>query len=153
MRSCGILLYRIDPDGVISVWIGHMGGPFWANKDLAAWSIPKGAADEGEDDLAAAKREFEEEIGAPAPDVAYERLGEFRQPSGKSVVVFAGMADFDVPEVVSTLVPIAWPPRSGRMMQVPEIDVARWFPLDEARSKVVAGQVPVLDALRERLAP
>jgi predicted NUDIX family NTP pyrophosphohydrolase len=152
MRSCGLLLYRVDDAGETQVWIGHMGGPFWAKRDLAAWSIPKGVADEGEDELAAARREFEEEMGAPAPNAAYERLGQFRQPSGKRVVIFAGETDFDLPHVASNLVPIAWPPRSGRVLEVPEIDVALWFPLDEARSKVVKGQVQVLDALRERLA-
>ncbi|HAM26321.1 MAG TPA: DNA mismatch repair protein MutT [Microbacteriaceae bacterium] len=151
MRSCGLLLYRVDDAGEVEVWIGHMGGPFWAKKDLAAWSIPKGLADDGEDDLVAALREFEEEIGHPAPPADWALLGEFVQPSRKVLVVFAAESDFDPGSIASNLFELEWPPRSGRMRQFPEIDVALWTPIDEARRKVVAGQVPVLDALRQRL--
>lgn len=152
MRSCGILLYRIDPDGVISVWIGHMGGPFWAGKDAAAWSIPKGEPREEETDLAAARREFEEEVGHPPPDAEWLPLGEFAQPSGKVVVVFAAESDFAIDELRSNTFPLEWPPRSGQMRRFPELDDVRWVPLDEARGRVVRGQVAVLDALAARVA-
>jgi len=124
-----------------------MGGPFWAKRDGAAWSIPKGEVQEGEVDLAAALREFSEEMGHPAPTAEWILLGEFVQPSGKVVVVFTGEADFAVDRVTSNLFDLEWPPRSGRIEQFPEIDDARWFPLEVSREKVVKGQVAMLDAL------
>ena len=124
-----------------------MGGPFWAKRDGAAWSIPKGEVQEGEVDLAAALREFFEEMGHPAPEAEWTLLGEFVQPSGKVVVVFTGEADFEVDRVNSNLFDLEWPPRSGRTQQFPEIDDARWFPLEVSREKVVKGQVAMLDAL------
>lgn len=124
-----------------------MGGPFWAKRDGAAWSIPKGEVQEGEVDLAAALREFSEEMGHPAPTAEWILLGEFVQPSGKVVVVFTGEADFEVDRVTSNLFDLEWPPRSGRIEQFPEIDDARWFPLEVSREKVVKGQVAMLDAL------
>jgi predicted NUDIX family NTP pyrophosphohydrolase len=148
VKSAGILLYR-RTDG-LEVWIAHMGGPFWARKDEAAWSIPQGLYDEDEDALAAALREFEEEVGTPPPAVDYERLGEFRQSSGKVVTVFAAETDFQIGTLVSNTFPLEWPPRSGRVQEFPEIDRAEWFSLDEARVKLVKGQRAALDAL-ERL--
>jgi len=124
-----------------------MGGPFWAKRDGAAWSIPKGEVQEGEVDLAAALREFSEEMGHPAPTAEWILLGEFVQPSGKVVVVFTGEADFEVDRVNSNLFDLEWPPRSGRIEQFPEIDDARWFSLEVSREKVVKGQVAMLDAL------
>ena len=124
-----------------------MGGPFWAKRDGAAWSIPKGEVQEGEVDLAAALREFSEEMGHPAPEAEWILLGEFVQPSRKVVVVFTGEADFAVDRVNSNLFDLEWPPRSGRTQQFPEIDDARWFPLEVSRKKVVKGQVAMLDAL------
>lgn len=143
--SAGILLYRRSPG--LQVFIGKMGGPFWARKDAAAWSIPKGLYD-GEEPLAAARREFAEEIGAPAPDADYTLLGEFRQPSGKRLTVFAaehGEAEF----VASNTFEVEWPPRSGRVQQFPEIEAAGWFDLEEARVKLVKGQLPLLDAIEQ----
>ena len=141
--SAGILLRRHSPG--LEVFLGHMGGPFWARKDAAAWSIPKGLYIPGEEDpLVAAKREFAEEIGAPAPDVDYVLLGEFRQPSGKRLTVFAGEGDAEF--VGSNTFEVEWPPRSGRLQQFPEIDAAGWFPLDEARVKIVKGQLAILDS-------
>ena len=145
MRSSGLLLYRHHTG--LEVWIGHMGGPFWVKRDGAAWSIPKGEVQEGETDLAAALREFSEEMGHPAPEVEWTLLGEFVQPSRKVVVVFTGEADFAVDRVNSNLFDLEWPPRSGRTQQFPEIDDARWFPLEVSREKVVKGQVAMLDAL------
>ncbi|MHC6591362.1 NUDIX domain-containing protein [Arthrobacter sp. C152] len=151
--SAGLLLYRQDPvsgpapgDG-LRVWIAHMGGPFWARKDAHAWSIPKGEYAEGEDPLAAALREFAEEMGTPAPEAGYRLLGRFRQPSGKLIMVFAAEADFQPDTISSNTFPLEWPKGSGRIQDFPEIDDARWFPEQEARLKLVKGQLPILDAL------
>jgi predicted NUDIX family NTP pyrophosphohydrolase len=149
IRSAGLLLYRVTP--VLEVWLAHMGGPFWARKDAGAWSIPKGLYEEPENALAAALREFAEEIGVPAPEAEYAPLGEFRQSSGKVVTAYAAEADFVVETLVSNTFPLEWPPRSGRIQDFPEVDDARWFPLEVARSKVAKGQVPILDALDARL--
>jgi len=149
--SAGILLYRRLP--ALEIYIAHMGGPFWARKDAAAWSIPKGLYLPDEPPLAAAIREFTEEIGAPPPDVDYELLGAFRQSSGKVVTVFAAETNFAVETVTSNTFSLEWPPRSGRMQDFPEIDRAGWFPLEAAREKLVKGQLPMLDALIRRLEP
>jgi predicted NUDIX family NTP pyrophosphohydrolase len=146
--SAGMLLYRYAQG--LEVFIARMGGPFWSKKDAAAWSIPKGLTEPGEDALATAVREFGEEIGAPAPAIQYERLGEFRQPSGKVIVVF--VAEFaDAEFVASSLFELEWPPRSGRVQQFAEMSDARWFDLASARVKLVTGQLPILDALEARL--
>lgn len=147
--SAGILLYRRAPGG-LEVFIAHMGGPFWVRKERA-WSIPKGEFATGEDPLDVAKREFREEIGVAAPEAAYVLLGDVRYSSGKVVTVFAAEADLEVTEVVSNMFEAEWPPRSGRRQSFPEVDDAGWVALDDARAKLVAGQLPALDAL-ERLA-
>jgi predicted NUDIX family NTP pyrophosphohydrolase len=147
-HSAGILLYRRTPG--LEVWIEHMGGPFWARRDAAAWSIPKGLYEPDEDPLTAALREFAEEIGTSAPAVDYEPLGEFRYSSGKLLTVFAAETDFAIDVLTSNTFPLEWPPNSGRMQDFPEVDDARWFPLDIARQKLVKGQLPVLDALARR---
>ncbi len=128
-----------------------MGGPFWAKKDLGAWSIPKGEYDAGEEPLAAARREFEEELGAPAPSGPAEPLGEVRQAGGKVISVWCLNADFDTDRVRSNTFTLEWPPRSGRMQQFPEIDRAQWFGIESARQKLVRGQVPFLDQLLQLL--
>jgi predicted NUDIX family NTP pyrophosphohydrolase len=151
IRSAGILLYRRDPEP--SVWIAHMGGPFWARKEERAWSIPKGELDAADaDELGAARREFAEETGSPAPEADYVRLGEFRYASGKVVVVFAAEAASAPEEVRSNTFDLEWPPRSGRRQAFPEVDRAEWTPLALARTRLVAGQVPALDALERLLA-
>ena len=147
--SAGILLYRHGAGG-LEVFIAHMGGPFWARKDEHAWSIPKGEFPADEDPLAAARREFREEIGVDAPDVDYLPLGDVRYSSGKIVTVFAAESDLEVTEVVSNTFETEWPPRSGNRQSFPEVDDARWVSLADARAKLVAGQLPALDAL-ERL--
>lgn len=125
-----------------------MGGPFWAHKDERAWSIPKGEFPEDEDPLVAAKREFTEEIGTPPPPVDYALLGVFRQPSGKLITAFAARADtFQPDEIVSNTFPMEWPKGSGSIKEFPEIDNARWFEEAVARTKLVKGQVPIVDAL------
>lgn len=149
--SAGILLYRRPAPAALEVWIAHMGGPFWARKDQHAWSIPKGEYPADEDPLAAALREFAEEIGTPAPDADYHLLGTFRQPSGKMITVYAAEQDFRPERITSNTFPMEWPKGSGRIQHYPEIDDARWFPEKEARLKLVKGQLPVLDALVEDL--
>jgi predicted NUDIX family NTP pyrophosphohydrolase len=144
------MLHRMTASG-LEVWLGHMGGPFWARKQERAWSIPKGEATRGETvepDLDVALREFAEELGVPAPPLPYVELGTFRYSSGKTVTVFTAEApDFELTEVHSNTFELEWPPRSGRMLQIPELDTARWVPVAEARSLLVAGQVPAVDAL------
>lgn len=141
--SAGILLYRRRRE--LEVFLAHMGGPFWARKDAAAWSIPKGLYVPGEEEpLAAALREFAEEVGAPAPDVEYVLLGEFRQPSGKQLTVFAGEGDAEF--VGSNTFELEWPPRSGRVQEFPEMDAGQWFTVEDARVKIVKGQAAILDS-------
>ncbi|CAN5311244.1 NUDIX domain-containing protein [soil metagenome] len=149
-RSAGLLLHR-SVDGRREVLIAHMGGPFWAGRDEAAWSIPKGLYDDSESPLDAALREFAEELGIPAPDADYEMLGEFRQPSGKLVTVYIAEANLTLGTIVSNTFTIEWPPRSGRMQDFPEIDAAAWLDLATARTKLVKGQRSILDALEIRL--
>lgn len=149
-RSAGLLLYR-RTGAAPEVLIAHMGGPFWARKDEGAWSIPKGEFEAGEEPLAVALREFEEEIGTPPPAGPVVELGEFRQPGGKRVTVFAREGDLDASQVRSNEFEMELPRGSGRMRRFPEIDRAEWMPLDRARSKLVAGQVPALDALEHRV--
>lgn len=146
--SAGLLLHRTGPSGP-EVFLAHMGGPFWRNRPRG-WSIPKGLVEAGEEPLGTALREFAEEIGVPAPVTAADLtdLGEFRQASGKRVRVFAARASgFSVDSVRSTTVRLELPRGSGRFVEVPEVDDARWVGLDEARELVVAGQVAALDAL------
>jgi predicted NUDIX family NTP pyrophosphohydrolase len=157
VRSAGILLYRqgvpAPPRAAspLEVWIAHMGGPFWARKEARAWSIPKGEYIAGEDPLVAAHREFAEEIGTPAPGADYHALGDFRQPSGKVITVFTAEADFQPQQVVSNTFPLEWPKGSGTISSFPEIDRAEWTTEAEARSRLVKGQVPILDALVRHL--
>ena len=144
--SAGLQLYRRGADGV-EVLIAHMGGPFWTGKDARSWSIPKGEYGSDEEPLTAARREFEEELGLPAPEGEFRMLGAFRQRSGKVVTVYALEADLVVDAITSNTFPLEWPPRSGRMVEFPEVDEARWVSLAVAREKLVAGQVAALDAL------
>ncbi|MCS6560718.1 MULTISPECIES: NUDIX domain-containing protein [Curtobacterium] len=146
--SAGLLLHRTGPSGP-EVFLAHMGGPFWRNR-ARAWSIPKGLVEAGEEPVGTALREFAEEIGVPAPVTAADvtDLGEFRQASGKRVRVFAAEASaFSVDTVRGNTVRLELPRGSGRFVEVPEVDDARWVGLDHARELVVAGQVAALDAL------
>jgi predicted NUDIX family NTP pyrophosphohydrolase len=146
VRSAGLLLWRRGDHG-LEVFIAHMGGPFWAKKDEAAWSIPKGEYPADEDALVAARREFLEEIGVAAPELDYVNLGEFRQSSGKVVTAYAAESDLEVAEVHSNTFPAEWPPRSGRIQEFPEVDRAEWMPAADATRRLVKGQVPILEAL------
>lgn len=143
--SCGILLYRRDPDG-LRVLLTHPGGPFWRNRDDGAWTIPKGGPDGDECHEATAMREFEEELGKPV-DGALTPLGMIRQKGGKRVHAFAVEGDFDVAKVRSNLFACEWPPKSGRVQAFPEVDRAEWFTLDQARTKLLASQCDLLDRL------
>ena len=153
VTSAGLLLWRppATTGSEPEVFIAHMGGPFWARKDAAAWSIPKGEYEPGEDPFTVARREFEEEIGVPAPAADYAQLGVFRQPSGKVVTVFAARSDLAVEKVTSNTFDLEWPRGSGTIKQFPEIDDARWVSIPQAREKLVKGQVAVLGALAELL--
>jgi predicted NUDIX family NTP pyrophosphohydrolase len=149
-RSAGIVLHRGHGDQ-LEVLLVHPGGPAWSNRDLGAWSIPKGEYTDGEDPLDAARREFEEELGTEPPEAAADDLGEIRQRSGKRVHGWAIAGDLDVTRAVSNSVEFEWPPRSGRMIEIPEVDRAEWFGLEAARAKINAGQVPLLDRLEQLL--
>ena len=150
-RSAGLILFRRDGDGVVEVLLVHPGGPFWANKDEHAWSIPKGEYGEGEDAEAVALREFEEELGSPPPDGPRLFLGEFGQPSRKRISAWMLEADFDATHVASNTFELEWPPRSGQVREFPEVDKAAWWTVDAARTKLHKGQVPILDALLDVL--
>ncbi len=150
-RSAGLLLYRRRADGELEVMVAHMGGPFWGKKDEGAWTIPKGEYGDGEEPLAAARREFEEEIGRPPPDGPVVDLGEVKQSGGKLVRAWALEGDIDVGEIESNTFEVEWPPRSGRMRTFPEVDRAEWVDLETAGRKLVRAQTGLLDALRERL--
>ncbi|MDM7830419.1 NUDIX domain-containing protein [Cellulomonas edaphi] len=146
--SAALLLFRAADSGV-EVLAGHMGGPFWARKDAGAWTIPKGEIEPGEDAHAAALREFAEELGvavpaATEPDID---LGEVRQRSGKVVRAWARRGDLDVARIVGNTAVIEWPPRSGRQLEVPELDRAAWLTPAAAAPLLVAGQ----DAFLTRL--
>jgi len=149
-RSAGILLFR-GRGAQLRLLLVHPGGPFWAKKDLGAWSIPKGEHEEGDVSLAVARREFQEELGEPAPAGDAIELGELVQPRRKRIVAFAIEGDFDPSRLKSNLFELEWPPKSGRRQSFPEVDRAEWFTLDEAREKILPGQRPFIDRLLERL--
>jgi predicted NUDIX family NTP pyrophosphohydrolase len=151
-RSAGILPYRFR-DGSPEVLLVHPGGPFWARRDLGAWSIPKGEHGDGEDPLACALRELEEELGAPIgiDAGALIDLGEVRQKSGKVVRAWAGRADFDPGALRSNTFVLEWPPRSGRRAEFPEVDRAEWLDPDVAREKLVPAQAAFVDRLLSSL--
>ena len=148
--SAGILLFRKRPAGV-QVLLVHPGGPFWANKDEGAWSIPKGLADEAEDLLAAAKREFFEETGATISGEFID-LGAHKQPGGgKMIVAWGCESGFDPELLKSNTFTIEWPPRSGKTAEFPEVNRAGWFSFEEALKKATNGQRPIIAALAEKL--
>jgi predicted NUDIX family NTP pyrophosphohydrolase len=146
LPSAGILLHRRRA-GTLEVLLVHPGGPAWKGRDLGAWSIPKGEYEPDEDPLAAARREFEEELGSAPPDGPVDDLGEIRQRAGKRVRAWAVAGDLDVTGITSNRIPFEWPPRSGKMIEIPEVDRAEWFTVQEAREKINVGQVPLLDRL------
>jgi predicted NUDIX family NTP pyrophosphohydrolase len=145
-----LLLFRGTGED-LQVLLVHPGGPFWSNRDLGAWSIPKGECEEGEDPRSAAWREFGEELGSPAPEGDALELGEVRQKAGKTVVAWAIAGDLDPETMTSNTFTMEWPPRSGRSEAFPEVDRAGWFSLAEARERINPAQAALLDRLREAL--
>jgi predicted NUDIX family NTP pyrophosphohydrolase len=148
-ESAGLLMYR-KTGQILEVFLVHPGGPFWARKDEGAWSMPKGLIDEGEDRLEAAKREFAEETSIP-PAEPYISLGEIRQKSGKRVHAWAFRGNGDLSQFKSNHFTLEWPPKSGRMKEFPEVDRGGFFPIREARRKIVQSQSEFLDRLTEYL--
>jgi Predicted NTP pyrophosphohydrolase len=148
-RSAGLLLYRRKHPG-IEVFLVHPGGPFWSKKDLGAWSIPKGEYTDAEDPLAAARREFLEETGFIV-DGEFVPLGSIRQTGGKIVSVWALEGDCDPEKLVSNTCEIEWPPRSGRMIAIPEVDRGNWFSLAAAGERILPSQGPMLQRLVESI--
>ena len=151
-RSAGIVLYRrAATDDALEVLLVHPGGPAWARRDAGAWSIPKGEYAADEEPLAAARREFAEELGSPPPDGEALDLGEIRQKSGKVVHAWALAGDFDPDTLVSNTIMFPWPPRSGRTIEIPEVDRAQWFGLPAAREKINPAQAELLGRLEAAL--
>jgi predicted NUDIX family NTP pyrophosphohydrolase len=151
-KSSGLLLHRLTADGVVEVLLAHPGGPFWARKDAHAWSIPKGEYEPGEDALDTAYREFREEIGLEPPAAEPVFLGERRQPSGKWIAAWALAGDLDVTDASSNTFELEWPKGSGTMREFPEVDRVEWMPIALARTKLLKGQLPFLDALMSAVA-
>ena len=149
-RSAGILLHR-RRSRRFEVLLVHPGGPFWVRRDEGAWSIPKGEHSGEEDPLLAARREFEEELGVAPPDGPAEDLGEIRQKGGKLVHAWAVAGDLDPESIVSNTFELEWPPRSGKVIEVPEVDRAAWFALQEARTRINPAQAELLDRLASRV--
>ena len=150
--SAGLVVHRSHPLRGREVLIVHPGGPFWAKKHRGAWSIPKGEYGRDEDPAVAARREFVEELGVAPPDGPMLDLGEVQQRGGKRVTAFAIEGDVDVSATVSNTFEMEWPPRSGRTQAFPEVDRAEWCSIDEARERLIDGQVPLLDRLLDLLA-
>jgi predicted NUDIX family NTP pyrophosphohydrolase len=149
--SAGLLLYRESVAGGVEVLLVHPGGPFWARKDAGSWSIPKGEYGEGDDPAARAEEEFAEELGRRPPPGARLDLGEVRQAGGKRVRAWAVHGDIDTGATTSNTFDMEWPPRSGEHRSFPEVDKAAWFSLTEARTKLLAGQLPLLERLESAL--
>ena len=150
-QSAGLVMYRRRDTG-LEVFLVHPGGPFWAKKDLGAWTIPKGEFSDGEQPLAAAIREFTEETGFPIPHSSeFLNLGTIKQAGGKLVSVWAFEGDCDPATLVSNTFQMEWPPRSGRQAEFPEVDRAGWFSVAEATESILKSQQPILDLLQQNL--
>lgn len=148
--SAGILVYRQHGDSV-EVLLGHPGGPFWAKKDLGAWSIPKGEFEAGEEPLAAAKREFFEETDQAAPEGDYLDLGTIKRADGKVIQVWAVSGDMEISGAGKSSVTMEWPPKSGKMITFPEIDRLEWIDINSAGAKMHQGQATFIERLAEQL--
>jgi predicted NUDIX family NTP pyrophosphohydrolase len=147
--SAGILLYRFQ-SGHLQVFLVHPGGPFWAQKDDGAWSIPKGEYHDGDDLLATARREFREETGSEVTG-SFRALSPLTQPSGKVVSAWAVKGDIDASTVKSNTFSLEWPPRSGKTIECPEVDHGAWFDMPTAIQKLQPGQRGFLDQLHQLL--
>lgn len=153
-RSAGLLVHRGQPPSGLEVLIGHMGGPFWASRQEGAWSVPKGEYGPDEDPLAAARREFAEEVGLPVPSGDPLDLGTVRQSAAKEVSIWAvaaGSIDLDPARAVSNTFEMEWPRGSGRIQEFPELDRVAWVSLDDARRLLVRAQTTFLDRLVDAL--
>jgi len=148
-QSAGILMYR-RAEGELLVLLVHPGGPFWAKKDLGVWSTPKGEYAGGEDPLAVAVREFAEETGT-TPEGEFRPLGEIAQRGGKKVRAWAVEGEFDPAGLKSNVFEIEWPPKSGRKQSFPEVDRAAWFPVEQARERILPSQRELIDRLERML--
>ncbi len=148
-KSAGILVYKKFKEEFV-VLLVHPGGPFWSKKDLNSWSVPKGEFDEDEEPFDAARREFKEETGF-LPDGEFIRLDPVKQAGGKMVHAWAVEGDIDVSNIKSNLFKMEWPPKSGKFKEFPEIDRAEWFPIDVAKTKIIKGQIPILENLERIL--
>lgn len=149
-QSAGLLVYKIE-DKQIKVLVAHMGGPWFAKKEQGSWTIPKGEYDENEEPMAAAKREFKEELGQDAPEGEYLELGVIEQKNNKQVIAWGVQADLDVTDIHSNSHAIEWPPKSGKQVEFPEIDRAEYLGLAEAAKKLISGQAELLERLRRKL--
>lgn len=144
-------MYRRTARAAVEVLLAHPGGPYWTRKDAGAWTLPKGEFEEGEDALACALREFQEETGC-VPTGHFAPLGDVRQKSGKRVTAWAFEGDLDPALLASNLFEMEWPPRSGQLKQFPEVDRIEWFGLDAARARLLPAQLPFLERLAQALA-
>ncbi len=149
--SAALCCYRRGPTGTLTVLLVHPGGPYFVHRDEGVWSIPKGLVDPGEEHLAAARREFAEEVGCPPPVGEIRELGEIRQAGGKRVIAFAVEGDESIDFVASNEFELEWPPGSGELQLFPECDRGGWFALDEARALMVRAQTSFLDRLEAAL--
>ncbi|MFZ0394718.1 MAG: NUDIX domain-containing protein [Terracidiphilus sp.] len=149
-RSAGLLMFRRSSP--LEVFLVHPGGPFWRKKDQGAWTVPKGEYEFGEEPLAAARREFQEETSFPV-EGEFLPLGEITQASGKIVTAWAVEGDCDPARLVSNTCEVEWPPRTGRMIVIPEVDRGEWFSISQAREKIFTAQRPLLDRLEEAVSP
>ena len=148
-QSAGILLFRITKN-IPEFFLVHPGGPFWKNKDSGAWSIPKGEFEDGEDPLKAAQREFEEETGQKI-NGDFVKLNAVKLKSGKMVYAWAIEKDIDPKILLSNTIQIEWPPKSGKKIEIPEVDKGEWFLLDEAKEKINPAQVSLLNQVIDLL--
>ena len=148
-RSAGLLLYRRTPGDTIEVLLGHPGGPYWLAKDKGVWGIPKGEIEDGEEPLSVARREFEEETGHVAPLGGEIELGEIRKKSGKIVTAWAAEGDLDPAAARSNTFTMEWPPRSGKMVEAPEVDRVEWCGPEEARRRISDAEWPFVERLLE----
>jgi predicted NUDIX family NTP pyrophosphohydrolase len=150
VHSAGLVVYRHTDSGP-EVLVAHMGSPWWAKKDVGAWTIPKGVIEEGEEPLDAARREFSEELGLPVPEGEFIELGSIEQHNNKSVTAWAVETDIDADSIKSNTFKVEWPPKSGKIQEFPEIDRAAWLPLPEAARKTVKGQAELFERLADKL--
>jgi len=147
-KSAGIILYRYQAS-ILQVLLVHPGGPFWANKDVGVWSIPKGEFDETESPFDAALREVKEETGLLL-DGNFTALQPVKQKSGKLVYAWALQKDIDATQIKSNSFQMEWPPKSGKQQSFPEVNAAAWFSIEEAAEKILSGQLPLLQQLQQK---